>query len=230
MGAPARVTKGVTVPPELCVIEGKATFEAPAVTQHCRLMGVPPLRGVIFDLQGALVLPEQMDPQCAPECAGVPAGEPAEEVRALTVTKVQPGALECLEYLRDAGVPRALVTKCSREAVDAFLKHAKLPQDLFSPIITCAGNGETVPILLCCKAWGVEASSLLFIGGTVADMDCARKVGCPTVAVRPNSLHPAMRPGAAWLDATAEAAVADAPFAACADFRVSSLASLHRFC
>merc|ERR1712094_85005 len=70
----AKTIGGERVPPELRLIECKRVIEEPLVSFRCQLVEPLALKGVVFDMDGTLTLPGQLDFQRMRERTGVPPG------------------------------------------------------------------------------------------------------------------------------------------------------------
>merc|ERR1719506_3661396 len=73
--ASPRTICGKFVPPELRLVESKRLIEAPRVITRCRPLGRHEFRGIVFDMDGTLTLPDQIDFASIRAQTGVPAGE-----------------------------------------------------------------------------------------------------------------------------------------------------------
>lgn len=243
---------GKLVPPEIKIIGCKRIIEDPEVRWHCRLMGTPASepRGVVFDMDGTLTQPGQLDLVRLRERVGVPADQAIvpflkekykgddeglskvmaiveeEEVRAFSPPQLREGLKECVELLVARGVRVGIFTRNCQACVTALVRHAQLPEDAFSPVITrdspIPGKPDAAPVLHCCEAWGLEVGSVLVVGDQIDDVLSGKSAGCRTVAI----LAPQTRccwGAAADMDATTER------LHATADLTVSSLVALRRF-
>ena len=101
----------------------------------------------------------------------------------LALDRVQPGALESLHAWRDAGVPLALVTARREEAsLLAQLDGLRL-RSLFAAVVLTpfAETGEAKA-----RAFTLRVGSTAcrgWIGDTEVDVDAARRLGAPSIAV-----------------------------------------------
>jgi len=106
----------------------------------------------------------------------------------------QPGAVELLEALGDAGVPCALVTMSYRRFVQPVL--AALPPRTFSDIVTgdavSRGKPHPEPYLTAARLLGVDPAACLAVEDSNTGARSAETAGC-TVLVVPN--HVPVLPG-----------------------------------
>lgn len=245
----ARELGGLRVPPELRIIECKRAIESPAIGPRCCLATARVFRGVVFDMDGTLTLPFQIDFARMRQRVGVPpaadivaflrekhAGDESalaeamaiveeEELLAFRPPRLQPGVRECIERLRKLKVPLAIFTRNAQACVDAFLQHSGLPVDAFSPVLTrdspLRNKPSPDPVVHCYTAWGVEAASVLVVGDSLDDMSSGRAAGCPTVAI--------LRPNTDSLEEAAQVALQENSMVKASDFAISELAALERF-
>jgi phosphoglycolate phosphatase-like HAD superfamily hydrolase len=102
----------------------------------------------------------------------------------LAFDRVQPGALETLRAWKDAGVPLALVT--ARRAEDALQDQLSALglRPLFTVIVATpfAETGEAKASAFAARL-GDASSCRGWIGDTEIDVDAARRLGVPSVAV-----------------------------------------------
>lgn len=249
----ARTIGGKWVPPELRLLECKRAIEQPLITTRCELVEPLELRAVIFDMDGTLTLPGQIDfvamrsrlgvlegvdivPYLRKRHAGHPEALAAalaivveEELKAFCPPRLQPGLKECIQRLLAAGIRLGIVTRNCGDCVNEFLRHAELPADTFSPVVTrdtdVPNKPDPAPVHLCCAAWGIDPAHVLVVGDSIDDMLSGRAAGSHTVAILES------RPG---LDSGGDETIGPEPagnaaLAASADFTVSSLDALRRF-
>ena len=104
-----------------------------------------------------------------------------------TLVPWQPGALEQLSGLREAGVPCALVTMSWQRFVEPIL--AALPPDTFAAVVTGDevefGKPHPEPYLTAAALLGVPASECLAVEDSNTGAKSAESAGC-TVLVVPN--------------------------------------------
>merc|ERR1712232_478289 len=242
MNAARRVGEKL-VPPELRLINCKGDIEKPAILTRCRLIHPPEQRfqGMVFDLDGTLTLPGQINFQRMRERTGVPIGKDIvpylrelhagdnaaleaalaivdeEERRAFDPPLLQEGVKSCLEIFSARGFRLGIFTRNSLASVKAFLSHAGLSNEMFAPVVTrdsgIPNKPDPAPVAHCCKAWGLDPASVLVVGDHVDDMASGKAAGAATCGMLP--------PPAADGDGAAR-------LAGVADFVVSSVDALRR--
>eukprot|EP00931_Biecheleriopsis_adriatica_P040943 TRINITY_DN23450_c0_g1_i1.p1 TRINITY_DN23450_c0_g1~~TRINITY_DN23450_c0_g1_i1.p1 ORF type:complete len:381 (+),score=80.06 TRINITY_DN23450_c0_g1_i1:415-1557(+) len=249
----AREIGGKRVPPELRIIESKRAVEEPEISVRCRLLSPRSFCGVVFDLDGTLTLPFQLNsvrmrartgaPQDLGNCADLVTWlrqkhatdrqalaaamdiVAEEEALAFNPPKLQPGVKECLLRLRNRGISLGIFTRNCQTSVDAFVRFADLPIDIFSVVVTRDSPQKNKPepdaILHCCEVWGLDAASVLVVGDGVDDMKAGQAAGSLTVAI--------LRPSTHDLEEAAKVARKEAAMVEASDFHISDLAALQRF-
>lgn len=253
-GRTGREVKRKRVPPELRLVESKKHIEEPQVIARCRLMRPLGLQGIVFDMDGTLTLPGQIDFKLMREKTGVPAGEDIVtylrtkhagdqasldaalatieelELAAFSPPALQSGLQEVIEYLQSMGIRLAIFTRNNHACVELFLREAGLSADTFSPIITrdsdLEGKPDPAPVLHCCSEWDVDVSKVLVVGDGIDDIRSGKAAGAPTAAM--------LRPAPTAVDASvieeaADAAQKEQGIAQLADYTISSLAAIKRF-
>ncbi|KAL1955955.1 hypothetical protein VTO42DRAFT_7940 [Malbranchea cinnamomea] len=178
----------------------------PALTSHDPT--VPTLKGVVFDVDGTLCLPQHYMFQEMRDALGIdksvdiithirslPTPEQREEAsakvqaieRAAMLKQIpQPGLSRLMDYLKSRGVKRALCTRNFETPVTHLLKN-HLPNHEFHPIITretpdVLPKPDPAGILHIAKAWGLEnADDLIMVGDSIDDMTAGHKAGAATV-------------------------------------------------
>eukprot|EP00443_Scrippsiella_acuminata_P030002 CAMPEP_0115328646 /NCGR_PEP_ID=MMETSP0270-20121206/84793_1 /TAXON_ID=71861 /ORGANISM="Scrippsiella trochoidea, Strain CCMP3099" /LENGTH=389 /DNA_ID=CAMNT_0002749185 /DNA_START=46 /DNA_END=1211 /DNA_ORIENTATION=- len=161
--------------------QSKRKLAASAVEQER-----PPLRGVVFDMDGTLTVPN-LDFQELYRRAGVPKGEDIlsakwrADANACAIVEdfeeegrrtlcLMPGAAELGAWLSAHGIPTALVTRNSARTLEHFFAHiwpASVPA--FMPAISrddpWASKPDPASLVHIAKQWGVPAGdSLLMVG------------------------------------------------------------------
>ncbi|PWY88530.1 HAD superfamily hydrolase, partial [Aspergillus heteromorphus CBS 117.55] len=166
----------------------------------------PPLRGIVFDVDGTLCLPQNymfaemraaldIPPQVdiLHHIAHLPpASRPdalnkikAIEQAAMLTQRPQPGLVELMDYLEKRRVRRALCTRNFETPVQTLLDN-HLPTHLFLPIITRETPGvlpkpDPAGILHIASEWGVGADGLIMVGDSIDDMTAGHAAGAATV-------------------------------------------------
>ncbi|KAK2733144.1 hypothetical protein FQN57_002294 [Myotisia sp. PD_48] len=168
---------------------------------------IPSLKGIIFDVDGTLCLPQHYMFQEMRSALGIDKsvdiihhirGLPTIKDRSDAMTiiqtierdamikqKPQPGLVELMEYLHSKGVRRALCTR-NFEAPVTHLIQNHLPSHVFDPIITrdtpLMPKPDPAGIVHIAKAWGLEnANNLIMVGDSLDDMTAGFKAGAATV-------------------------------------------------
>jgi len=127
--------------------------------------------------------------------------------RQLPLCAVFPGVAAALAWLRERGVPLALVTGKSRPTALMSLKQFGL-DGLFAPVETGSPSGvvKTAAITRVITAWGVPAAEVIYVGDAISDIRAAHEAGVLPIAAAwaPSAvaaeLH-ALRPHALFTDA-----------------------------
>jgi HAD superfamily hydrolase (TIGR01549 family) len=162
---------------------------------------VPPLRGVVFDLDGTLVA-QAIDFDAIRRELGLPAGAPLLEAlaqwpdaaraaawevldrhegAAAAAAEVLPGVHDFLAWLAARDVKRAVLTRNSRASADAVLRRCGL--DLFDPVVTrddAPFKPQPDGIWRICAAWGVAPAEVLMLGDYLYDIRVGRAAGART--------------------------------------------------
>ncbi len=157
----------------------------------------PPVRGVVFDLDGTLVL-QRIDFEALRRDLGLPSGTPILEAMAdlpdaawhvldrherdaAALAELLPGVVEFLTRLDGLGVPRAVLTRNSRAAAEVSLARCGLTG--FAAVL----SREDAPfkpdpggLLRLAAAWGLAPAELLMVGDFVYDVRCGRAAGART--------------------------------------------------
>ncbi|EEP80313.1 predicted protein [Uncinocarpus reesii 1704] len=170
---------------------------------------VPVLRGVVFDVDGTLCLPQHYMFQEMRSALGIDksvdiithirslptleertaaaAKVQAIERAAMVKQKPQPGLIQLMDYLHSKGMKRALCTR-NFEAPVTHLLTTHLPTHEFTPIITrdtpdLMPKPDPAGILHIAKEWGLEngADDLIMVGDSLDDMTAGHKAGAATV-------------------------------------------------
>jgi len=203
---------------ELSLVGSKADIETPSIDVLCTRLwhesgpessaprgGRPPIRGIIFDMDGTLT-ECQIDFQGLRKALNVPPGADiithvhntrtgeeratAESViedfesRGVESVKLQGGIDELLGVCHARGMRMAIATRNSRSSVDTIIK--RLGNARFDPIVTRDYEfrkpdprvAETI-----CSAWGIAPDEVLFVGDSEDDILTGRGAGCQTCLV-----------------------------------------------
>ncbi|KAJ5564723.1 hypothetical protein N7513_000965 [Penicillium frequentans] len=169
----------------------------------------PRLKGIVFDVDGTLCLPQHHMFTEMRDALGIDKsidilyhiqGLPTAEDRTAAVAKIQaverrammdqvpqPGLVVLMEYLQSRGLRRALCTR-NFESPVRYLLNNHLPEHIFLPIIT-RDTPNVIPkpdpagILHIAQEWGLtnRAESLIMVGDSIDDMTAGHKAGAATV-------------------------------------------------
>jgi HAD superfamily hydrolase (TIGR01549 family) len=164
-------------------------------------MGGRRLRGVVFDMDGTLVV-QELDFEAIRREIGLPTGTPLLEAlealpagdqgrawevldrherRAAEAATLVPGVADFLAWLDVRGVRRAVLTRNSRAAAEVVLARCGL--SAFDPVVT-RGDGPYKPhpagIWRACEVWGVAPSDVLMLGDYLYDVQAGRRAGTRT--------------------------------------------------
>ncbi|KAI1933384.1 hypothetical protein LOZ12_006477 [Ophidiomyces ophidiicola] len=170
--------------------------------------GLPVLKGVVFDVDGTLCLPQQYMFQEMRSALGIDKsvdiithirGLPSQEEREEAAAKIQaiersamvkqtpqPGLVELMDYLHSKGLKRALCTRNFETPVTHLLT-THLPTHVFHPIVTrdtpnLMPKPDPAGILHIAESWGLQnADDLIMVGDSLDDMTAGRKAGAATV-------------------------------------------------
>ncbi len=99
---------------------------------------------------------------------------------------LMPGAMQLIQRLEQAGVPKAIATSSSREYVDAiFRPHGLL--DRFAFVLTCDdvthGKPDPEVYTLAAKTFGMATQSLVVLEDSINGLRAAKAAGCRCVVV-----------------------------------------------
>ncbi|CEO59994.1 Putative Haloacid dehalogenase-like hydrolase family protein [Penicillium brasilianum] len=178
----------------------------------------PVLKGIVFDVDGTLCLPQHHMFSEMREALGIDKSVdilhhirdlPTPEDRAAAVAKVQaverramleqqpqPGLSKLMDYLKSRGLRRALCTR-NFEAPVQYLIQNHLPSHIFLPIITrdtpdLLPKPDPAGILHIAREWGLtnRAENLIMVGDSIDDMTSGHAAGAATVLlVNERNIH-----------------------------------------
>jgi len=162
-----------------------------------------PVRGVIFDLDGTLVV-QELDFEAIRHEIGLPSATPllealermgdvelarAQEVllrherTAAQAAVLNPGVRQFLDWLAERGIRRGLLSRNSRESIGLVLDRCGLQ---FNPIVA----REDAPykpsphgIWQICEAWQLRPAQVLMVGDYLYDIQAGQQAGARTVLV-----------------------------------------------
>ncbi|PYH84108.1 HAD superfamily hydrolase [Aspergillus uvarum CBS 121591] len=182
---------------------------APLNAENSRDSSAPALRGIVFDVDGTLCLPQNymfaemravlnIDKRTdiLHHIAGLPTAaaqlEAADKIKAIEREAMrhqqpQPGLVDLMDYLEQRGIRRALCTRNFEAPVTNLLQN-HLPAHVFLPIITRETPGllpkpDPAGILHIASEWGLEdgGEGLIMVGDSLDDMTAGHTAGAATV-------------------------------------------------
>ncbi|KKK21410.1 hypothetical protein P175DRAFT_0553608 [Aspergillus ochraceoroseus IBT 24754] len=169
----------------------------------------PQLKGIVFDVDGTLCLPQNYmfaemraalgidkSVDILHHIRGLPTAEAqmaasdkikAVEGEAMRHQQPQPGLVELMDYLQSRGIKRALCTRNFETPVRHLLEN-HLPAHVFLPIITRETPGllpkpDPAGILHIASEWGLgnRGDNLIMVGDSIDDMTAGHTAGAATV-------------------------------------------------
>ncbi|KAL4887034.1 HAD-like domain-containing protein [Aspergillus karnatakaensis] len=178
-------------------------------TTNADASNAPQLKGIVFDVDGTLCLPQNYmfgemraalgiskSVDILHHIRSLPTAEEqleasnkikAIEREAMDHQEPQPGLVELMDYLEKKGVKRALCTRNFEMPVMNLLQN-HLPEHVFLPIITRETPGllpkpDPAGILHIAGEWGLKnrAESLIMVGDSIDDMAAGHSAGAATV-------------------------------------------------
>ncbi|KAJ5190463.1 hydrolase [Penicillium cinerascens] len=174
-----------------------------------RASDAPPLKGIVFDVDGTLCLPQHHMFNEMREALGIDRSTdilhhirdlPTAEDQAAAVAKVQgverramldqqpqPGLTRLMDYLQSRSLRRGLCTR-NFEAPVQYLIQNYMPSHVFLPIIT-RDTPNVIPkpdpagILHIAREWGLtnRAENMIMVGDSIDDMTSGHMAGAATV-------------------------------------------------
>eukprot|EP01117_Protostelium_nocturnum_P012746 TRINITY_DN4711_c0_g1_i1.p1 TRINITY_DN4711_c0_g1~~TRINITY_DN4711_c0_g1_i1.p1 ORF type:complete len:238 (-),score=77.40 TRINITY_DN4711_c0_g1_i1:79-792(-) len=175
-------------------------------------VGVRRIKGVIFDMDGTLTIP-CIDFVKMRRVCQVPEGEDIlsfahrlggrekkicferiemVELEGRNSMKLQPGVWNLLNFLKENGMKRSIVTRNSKEAVDHMtrilvdshqdesLRINMKPEGVFDKVLTrdfLPFKPDPAAALHICKDWGMDPHDILFVGDWRDDLLCGGAAG-----------------------------------------------------
>ncbi|KAL2862844.1 putative haloacid dehalogenase-like hydrolase [Aspergillus lucknowensis] len=182
---------------------------APLNPANLKSSDAPQLKGIVFDVDGTLCLPQNYmfaemraalgiskSVDILHHIARLPTDEERHEAsnkvkaierEAMQHQEPQPGLLELMDYLEERGVKRALCTRNFKTPVTNLLQN-HLPTHVFLPIITRETPGllpkpDPAGILHIANEWGLVngGGNLIMVGDSLDDMTAGHTAGAATV-------------------------------------------------
>lgn len=167
------------------------------------------VRGMVFDLDGTLI-DSALDFDLIRHDMGLPRGRPILEAlaeipagddkdRMLAVLRTHelagadratlfPGVSDTLAFLRDEGIPVAILTRNSRESTDRVLTRLRLP---FEQVLTredAPPKPDPTGLKTICERWQFAPNTVPFCGDYRFDLEAGRAAGMPTILYAPGML------------------------------------------
>ncbi|KAB8079225.1 HAD superfamily hydrolase [Aspergillus leporis] len=182
---------------------------APLNPKKKRTSSEPPLKGIVFDVDGTLCLPQNYMFGQMREALGIDKRvdilhhihqlpTPKAQLEAIDKIKAiereamrhqqpQPGLVELMDYLQDQGIKRALCTRNFETPVRHLLEN-HLPAHVFLPIITRETDGvlpkpDPAGLLHIANEWGLDnqGDNMIMVGDSIDDMTAGHTAGAATV-------------------------------------------------
>jgi HAD superfamily hydrolase (TIGR01509 family) len=162
-----------------------------------------PVRGVVFDLDGTLVV-EELDFEAMRREIGIPSGTPLleaverlhgparqaavavlrrHELAAAETARLNPGVGAFLDWLTRRGVRQAVLSRNIREAVAKSLRRCGLSFELVLAREDAPYKPSPEGLLQICAAWGLRPAEVLMVGDYLYDMQAGRSAGTRTALV-----------------------------------------------
>jgi HAD superfamily hydrolase (TIGR01509 family) len=160
-------------------------------------------RGVVFDLDGTLVV-QELDFEAMRREIGLPPGTPLleaverlhgprrqaalavlrrHELAAAETAALNPGVAPFLDELARRGVRRAVLSRNMREAVEKVLRRCGLAFDLVLAREDAPYKPSPEGLWQICAAWGLAPAEVLMIGDYLYDVQAGRSAGTRTALV-----------------------------------------------
>lgn len=168
-----------------------------------------PIRGIIFDLDGTLVdshldfeairremcLPSQtpilealMRAPQGPELERMHAVLRAHELRSAHRATLFEGVAEFLDWMDQRRLPRAILTRNSRECTEIVISRLELQ---FSCVLTredAPPKPDPAGLLAICDQWRLPPAEVVFCGDYLFDLQAGRRAGMRTILFAPGDL------------------------------------------
>jgi HAD superfamily hydrolase (TIGR01509 family) len=161
------------------------------------------LRGVVFDLDGTLVV-QELDFEAMRREIGLPPGTPLleavermdaagreaavavlrrHELAAAETAALNPGVAAFLDWLAGRGVRRAVLSRNMRGAVEKVLRRCGLSFDLVLAREDAPYKPSPEGLWHICVTWGVAPAEVLMVGDYLYDLQAGRSAGTRTALV-----------------------------------------------
>jgi HAD superfamily hydrolase (TIGR01509 family) len=166
--------------------------------------GPPRIGGILFDMDGVVVLQRLDFPAIKQEIFGTTEGfilermaglPPAARTRAEAILErhetaaamgAEPmdGILPFLQWMEARGLRRGIVTRNSRKSVDLVLRRLGIAFDAVVTREDAPPKPAPEPVWLACRRMGLSPAELVFVGDFEFDMLAGRRAGVRTVLLR----------------------------------------------
>ncbi len=161
------------------------------------------LRGVVFDLDGTLIV-QELDFEAMRREIGLPSGTPLleaverlegagreaalgvlrrHELAAAETARLNPGVAAFLDWLAGRGVRTAVLSRNMRVAVEKVLRRCGLALDLVLAREDAPYKPSPEGLWQICAAWGVAPAEVLMVGDYLFDLQAGRNAGTRTALV-----------------------------------------------
>ncbi len=161
------------------------------------------LRGVVFDLDGTLIV-QELDFEAMRREIGLPSGTPLleaverlegagreaalgvlrrHELAAAETARLNPGVAAFLDWLAGRGVRTAVLSRNMRVAVEKVLRRCGLALDLVLAREDAPYKPSPEGLWQICAAWGVAPAEVLMVGDYLFDLQSGRNAGTRTALV-----------------------------------------------
>jgi HAD superfamily hydrolase (TIGR01509 family) len=158
------------------------------------------LRGVVFDLDGTLVV-QELDFEEMRREIGLPTGTPLleavdrldgaarevavevlrrHELAAAETARLNPGVGDFLDWLAGRGIRRAVLSRNMRDAVQKVLRRCGLSFDLVLAREDAPYKPSPEGLWQICAAWGMRPAEVLMVGDYLYDLQAGRGAGTRT--------------------------------------------------
>ncbi len=161
------------------------------------------VRGVVFDLDGTLVV-QELDFEAMRREIGLPTGTPLlealermdgdartaavavlrrHELAAAETARLTPGVAAFLDDISARGIRRAVLSRNMREAVEKVLRRCGLTFDLVLAREDAPYKPNPEGLWQICAAWGLAPDEVLMVGDYLYDIQAGRRAGTRTALV-----------------------------------------------
>jgi HAD superfamily hydrolase (TIGR01509 family) len=158
------------------------------------------IRGVVFDLDGTLVV-QELDFEAMRREIGLPSGTPLlealermddagreaavavlrrHELAAAETAQLNPGVAAFLDWLAARRIPRAVLSRNMREAVLKVLDRCGMSFDLVLAREDAPYKPNPEGLWQICAAWGLAPVEVLMVGDYLYDLQAGRGAGTRT--------------------------------------------------